>query len=782
MGLPTLLKHGVLLPGMNEKREDLDKYIAIDYIMEWFKNKIDKLDNAKDVNDRIVIMESATGSGKSTAFIAYLYFLFNKQLKGNIIVTEPRVATTISIPNSIASEPSYQKENRTDGQGIQFGKNIGYQTREYINKPLEKGILFCTIGVLLQFLKNMDRELFLKKYRIIILDEAHSRDLNLDIIFFYMKDLFKNTPINKCPFLVITSATLDVNKYAKYFNTKTIFKIVGTSYPIEDNYLKYDSDNVIISSIETVKKIHLNNSTDDINSSDIIIFIPGQSFIKKIKEKIIELNESLERKLIPIALDSTIFKASNIDYQNTFADINTLFLEGPDGKYSKHKPTRKVIIATNIVETGITIESLKYCIDLGLVNQLEYNPVVGSNILMVKPVTQAQSSQRRGRVGRIQPGQFYPIYTKKVFDSLLNIQYPEILTNDISISILNIIIVKYKDTIEKYTIENAYDKEFSVENSYNNIKLLKNINISKLNLLDEMTNIAITSSLEKLYICGAIYANSYPTQLGLLANKIRMLSIENIKMILSGYYYGCNISDLITIACFIQTTKQNIVANKFKSFNNQFNNVINSIDNYNYNKLKSRLFISCEMIDFLLFFYKFKKIVKEYNNNIKKIKEFCDENKVNYLGLMTFIESRDDILRDFLFNMNMNPFANSHINLDELLSSYQSNEKLFEEFIEEVIKIKKCIYEGYKLNTATYDKELNEYISDYNGRIIKSDSYLLKNLPHLENGKQFMDTKPQRILYDSLIIKKNMSNNFEFQVSNAVSVMSGYIDIDESFY
>lgn len=782
MGLPTLLKKNALLPGMNEKQEDLDKYIAIDYIMEWFKNKIDKLDNAKDVNDRIVIMESATGSGKSTAFVAYLYFLFNKQLKGNIIVTEPRVATTISIPNSIASEPSYQKENRTDGQGIQFGKNIGYQTREYINKPLEKGILFCTIGVLLQFLKNMDRDLFLKKYRIIILDESHDRSLNLDIIFFYMKDLFNNTPINKCPFLVITSATLDVNKYAKYFKTKTIFKIVGTSYPIEDNYLKYDSDNVIVSSIETVKKIHLNNPNDDINSSDIIIFIPGQSFIKKIKEKIIELNESLERKLIPIALDSTIFKASNIDYQNTFADINTLFLEGNDGKYSKYKPTRKVIIATNIVETGITIESLKYCIDLGLVNQLEYNPVVGSNILMVKPVTQAQSSQRRGRVGRIQPGQFYPIYTKKVFDSLLNIQYPEILTNDISISILNIIIVKYKDTIEKYTVENAYDKEFSVENSYNNIKLLKNINISKLNLLDEPSNIAITSSLEKLYICGAIYANGFPTQLGLLSNKIRMLSIENIKMILSGYYYGCNISDLITIACFIQTTKQNIVANKFKSFNNQFNNVVNSIDTYNYNKLKSRLFISCEMIDFLLFFYKFKKIVKEYNNNIKKIKEFCDENKINYLGLMAFIESRDDILRDFLFNMNMNPFANSHINLDNLLSSYQSNEKLFEEFIEEVIKIKKCIYEGYKLNTATYDKELNEYISDYNGRIVKSDSYLLKNLPHIENGKQFMDTKPQRILYDSLIIKKNMSNNFEFQVSNAVSVMSGYVDIDDSFY
>ena len=782
MPLPTLFKKGVLLPAMGEKQSDLDKIIAIDYIMNWFKFRLDNVNEIKTISDRVIIAESSTGTGKSSALPAELYLRFNKQLGGNIILTEPRVVTTISIPLNIVEIDAYKKENRSDGQGIELGKNIGWATKEYIKKPLERGILFATIGVLLQYLKNMERDRFLKKYKIIMIDEAQDRSLNFDVVLYYMKQLYATTPLKDAPFLVIMSATLDVEKYAKYFSTKTKFKITGTSYPIEDTYLKYDAENVVSSTVDIIKKIHLDNSSDDISSSDIVVFIPGQSFIKKIKEKVIELNESLERKIIPIALDSTIFKASNIDYQNVFADINTLFIEGTDGKPTKHKPTRKVIIGTNAIETGITIESLKYCIDLGLVNQLEYNPVVSSNILMVKPVTRAMSQQRRGRVGRIQPGHFYPIYTKKVFDSLLNIQYPEILTNDISISILNIIIVKYKDTIAKYTVENAYDKEFSVENSYNNIKLLKNINISKLNLLDEPSNIAITSSLEKLYICGAIYANGYPTQLGLLSNKIRMLSIENIKMILSGYYYGCNISDLITIACFIQTTKQNIVANKFKSFSNQFNNVGNYIDINNYNKLKSRLFISCEMIDFLLFFYKFKKIVKEYNNNIGKIKEFCDENKVSYLGIMTFIESRDDILRDFLFNMNMNPFANSHINLDELLSSYQSNEKLFEEFIEEVIKIKKCIYEGYKLNTATYDKELNEYISDYNGRIIKSDSYLLKNLPHIENGKKFMDTKPQRILYDSLIIKKNMSNNFEFQVSNAVSVMSGYVDIDDTFY
>lgn len=778
MPLPTLLTKGALRPGMGEKKDYLDKYIAIDYIMEWFEKRLNGTTKVSDINDKIIVMESATGSGKSTCFIAELYLRFNKLLRGNIICTQPRVLTTISIPYTIASIDAYKKENRPDGTGIEFGKNIGYATKEYIKKPLERGILFCTIGVLLQYLKNMDREKLLKRYKVIVLDECHDRSLNLDTIFYYMKKLFETTPIDQCPFLVMMSATLDVNKYATYFNTNTIFKVTGTSYPITDNYLKYDSDNIITTTIDTVLQIHNNNKNDDILSSDIIIFIPSQSFIKKLKEKLIELNTTLKRKILPIALDSTIFKESNIDYQNVFTVISKLKLEN-----SEDKPTRKVIIGTNAVETGITIESLKYCIDLGLVNQLEYNPITNSNILMIKPVTRAMSQQRRGRVGRIQPGSFYPLYTDKIYKKLLNIQYPEILSNDITIPILNIIIVKYEKTITEYTGQSLYDMTYLEKTKYEGIKFLKNIDIYDLELLDNPTNIAITSSLEKLYVLGAIYANGYPTKLGLLSNKIRSLSIENIKMILSGYNNGCNISDLITIACFIQTSKQALVLSKFKSFNTQFENLDNNANLKSVNLLKSRLFISCEFIDFLLFFYQFKKVLMDNNNTntIIKIKEFCENNQVNYNGMMTFLENRDEIIRDMLFNMNMNPFFNSHINIHNLLNAYNKNQNLFEESIEEIIKIKKSIYEGYKLNIATYDLEKNVYISNHNGHIVNNTSYLLKNLPNLEHGKRFENTKPKYILYDSLTIKQDMNGEYQFFVSNVVSVLSGYINIDLKF-
>ena len=776
MGLPTLLKKGALRPGMGEKQEYLDTFIAIDYIMDWFGKRIDGSIKATTINDKVIIMESATGSGKSSAFVAELYLRYSKLLKGNIICTQPRVVTTISIPLTIASIGAYKRENRKDNQGIEFGKNIGYATKEYIKKPLERGILFCTIGVLLQYLKNMDRELFLKKYKVIMLDEAHDRSLNLDVIFYYMKKLYDTTPIENCPFLVITSATLDVNKYASYFKTTTIFKITGTSYPITDNYLKYDADNVVTTAVDIISKIHTDNEDDDILISDIVVFIPSQSYVKKLKEKILELNNTLKRKILPIALDSTVFKESNIDYQNVFTEISKLKLEN-----SNDVPTRKVIIGTNAIETGITIESLKYCIDLGLVNQLEYNPVVNSNVLLIKPVTRAMSQQRRGRVGRIRPGSFFPVYTKKIYDSLLNIQYPEILSNDITIPILNIIIVKYEDIIKEYIDQPLYEILYLNKSKYENIKFLQNIDINDLELLDNPSSIAINSSLEKLYILGIIYANGFPTQLGLLTNKIRSLSIENIKMILSGYYYGCNIADLITIACFIQTSKQAIVLSKFKSFSNQFEN---SEEFRDINLLKSRLFISCEFIDFLLFFYSLKKeIINNINeiDSMDKIKEYCEKNQVNYNGIMTFIENRDEIIRDFLFNMNMNPYANDHINLYDLLNSYSSNQNLFEESIEEIIKIKQCIYEGYKLNVATYDSESNTYISNFNGYEIDTNSYLLKNFPSLNNGKQFIDKKPKYILYDSLTIKQNFNSDYTFSVSNCITILSGYVNIDFSF-
>ena len=678
-GLPTLLKHDVIIPHMGEKKEQISNISGIDFILQWFQERIDNPNIVKTISDKIIILKSATGSGKSTVFPTEFYLRFNDKLKKNVIVTQPRILTAVTIPKTIAGISAYKKENRTDNKGIELYKNIGYQTKEYIRKPLEKGILFCTIGVLLQFLKNMPIENLFKKYGCFIIDEAHERSTNLDLIFYYLKQIYINNPITDCPFLVIASATMNVHKYAKYYNTKTIFEIIGTSYPIQNNFLKYDSTNIYNSIIETVKEIHLTNKNDEKFKSDIIIFIPSQKFISKLKILLSDLNNSLDNKIYPIGLDSEGYRSSGEDYIALFTSIDSLVI-------ANKTPTRKVIISTNIAETGITIESLKYCIDTGLVNQLEYNPVYNCYSLIIKPVTRSMALQRKGRVGREHPGIFYPMYTEDLFKYMQEIQYPEIFTEDLTNIMLNVINIKYKETINEFIdYSELFNNLVNNNKNYNDIKFLKNIDIYNLDLLDNPTHISVNNALHKLYHLGLIYANGYPTRLGLLINKIRNISIENAIMILSGYIHGCNILDLITIAAFNMVGKSKLITKGFKSFNTQFKDISEkNIDKYNYNKIKTRLFISCEFIDFLLFFYKFQINIEKYKNNTDKILEFCYENFINYDTLMTLIDIREEIIKDFLFNMYLNPMANSHINLYNLINSYNDNDNLFIEAIEEL--------------------------------------------------------------------------------------------------
>jgi hypothetical protein len=248
-------------------------------------------------------------------------------------------------------------------------------------------------------------------------------------------------------------------------------------------------------------------------------------------------------------------------------------------------------------------------------------------------------------------------------------------------------------------------------------------------------------------------------------------------MIISGYINECNILDLITIAAFNTVGRTKLVTSKFKNFNFQFNNKSDTnIDMYNYNRLKLRLLINCEFIDFLLFFKQFQLLLLQ--NNINVIQDFCLQNHINYSELMNIIIIRDEIIQDLTFNMNLNPMAYNHIDILSLLHLPNS----LNEAINNIIQIKKCLYEGFKLNIAVYNPKLNKYIIKNTSFEIQINSYLTKNLPILNSGKKFEVNKPPILLFDSSIIKKNPDiNNYQFHVANTISILSGYINIDSNF-
>ena len=152
---------------MGESQKELDKIIAIEYIMEWFDDRIPIKYNGEpkikinSISDKVIILKSGTGSAKSTGLAPNLYLRFQKRLNKQIIVTQPRVLTTIEIPKTIASIPTYQKPNK-DGLQIELYKNLGYQTKEFIRKGIKGGILFVTSGILLQILKNIKQNVNIK--------------------------------------------------------------------------------------------------------------------------------------------------------------------------------------------------------------------------------------------------------------------------------------------------------------------------------------------------------------------------------------------------------------------------------------------------------------------------------------------------------------------------------------------------------------------------------------------------------------------------------------------
>lgn len=742
--LPTLFVKGNLYPRMGEKQEDLDAIVPIEYLMQWFDsripNKYEKNNKVVTISDRIIILQSGTGSAKSTAIAPNLYLRFFKRYRKGILITQPSVLTTVEIPKTIASIPSYMKPNK-DGLQIELYKNLGHQTKEFVRKPIKKGILFSTVGILLQFLKIMTFAEFRKKYQFILIDECHVRQIDLDITMSLLKKLV-NDNIKEAPFIVFMSATFDTKKYANYFNTTTIFEVKGKSYDKIENYQLINQTDVIQSAVDTVEKIHLNDKLEYGDINDILIFVSSSGIGGKIIDKLNDLNKKFDELIIPIPLDSSIFKSGDSNYRNLFTKLRNIKINKDNKTYS---PVRRVIVSTNIAETGLTLETLKYCIDTGFVISVEYNPNINCTLILNKPVTQSMAIQRKGRIGRVRPGIYYAMFTKSIYDSLIVDTMPSIITEDTTITILNI--------INKITMESP---DFNTID----VSTLDQFDLTKLDLMDDIPIDSLNNAIEKLYILGMIHRNGYPTKLGLLGAKYRKLNIENIKLLLSGFHFDASILDLITIVAFLSIGKNKIVMKGFKNF---------IFDDCS--EMLQKIMVSCEFIDFVLFFNRFTHLMNKYKTDIPYVKEWCEEHFVSFKSLLEVVQFRDDLINETIFSIGLNPYINANIDLTKLLM-YTDDQKLLDSI--EIKKIKKCIYEGYKLNVATLTD--NRYISDRTHVPIKVKSYLTNEKLLITDTKQ---TKPKKILYNNLILSG--SSEFEFSIADGICVLDGFVHIDNTF-
>ncbi|BGP03125.1 Pre-mRNA splicing factor [Rhodotorula toruloides ATCC 204091] len=328
---------------------------------------------------QVLVIEGETGSGKTTQLPQYLYeagYCSNGQKIG---CTQPRRVAAMSVAARVAEEV-----------GCRVGAEVGYSIRFEDCTSDKTKIKYMTDGMLLrEFLTEPD----LAGYSCMIIDEAHERTLSTDILLGLVKDIARFRPDFR---LLIASATLNATKFSDYFDGAPVFRIPGRRYPVDILYTPQPEANYLHAAVTTVFQIHTTQP-----KGDILVFLTGQDEIEAAQESLEETARALGNKVAELMICPI--------YANLPTDMQArIFEPTPEG-------ARKVVLATNIAETSITIDGVVYVIDPGFVKQNAYNPRNGMESLVVTPCSRAAAGQRAGRAGRVGPGKCFRLYTKHAF-------------------------------------------------------------------------------------------------------------------------------------------------------------------------------------------------------------------------------------------------------------------------------------------------------------------------------------------------------------------------------
>uniref|UniRef100_A0A674DE11 Pre-mRNA-splicing factor ATP-dependent RNA helicase PRP16 n=1 Tax=Salmo trutta TaxID=8032 RepID=A0A674DE11_SALTR len=340
-------------------------------------------------DNSIVIVVGETGSGKTTQLTQYLHE-DGYTSYGMVGCTQPRRVAAMSVAKRVSEE-----------LGSNLGEEVGYAIR-FEDCTSEKTVIkYMTDGILL---RESLRESDLDHYSAVIMDEAHERSLNTDVLFGLLREVVSRRSDLK---LIVTSATMDSDKFAAFFGNVPIFHIPGRTFPVDILFSKTPQEDYVEAAVKQALQIHLSGM-----GGDILIFMPGQEDIEVTSDQIVERLEDLESAppltVLPI-------------YSQLPSDLQAkIFQKAPDG-------VRKCIVATNIAETSLTVDGIMFVVDAGYCKLKVFNPRIGMDALQVYPISQANANQRAGRAGRTGPGQCYRLYTQSAFkNEMLTTTIPEI--------------------------------------------------------------------------------------------------------------------------------------------------------------------------------------------------------------------------------------------------------------------------------------------------------------------------------------------------------------------
>lgn len=407
-------------------------------------------------------------------------------------ITQPRRVAAITLSKRVAQEKMRS-----------VGDLVGYAVRFENCTSENTKIKFMTEGILLREAMN---DKMLGKYQVIILDEAHERTINTDVLFGIVKRIQKQRKELGMSDLkvIVMSATMDVDHFSKYFSASPVLYLPGRTHQVQVLHSKQRQEDYMFAALVTLFEIHRTAPL----SEDVLMFLTGKDEIESMIHQIRSIGRSHDMQnqaaLRAWPLHSALPPQKQLEAFQRSGD-----------NY------RRVIVSTNIAETSVTLPGIKFVIDTGVVKQKKYDAITGLDSLRVTKISQAQAWQRTGRAGRESEGICYRVYTSKEFDSFEKTTTPEILRCNLSSSILQL--------------------------------LASGVNIETFDFIDKPPREAIELAFKQLKQLGAIKSIQNP-QLTETGRRMSMFPLDPSysKIIISSPKFDC-VSEILDLVSMLST-------------------------------------------------------------------------------------------------------------------------------------------------------------------------------------------------------------------------------------
>mmetsp|Transcript_13459 Transcript_13459/g.18644 ORF Transcript_13459/g.18644 Transcript_13459/m.18644 type:complete len:776 (-) Transcript_13459:861-3188(-) len=434
---------------------------------------------AIDLYESLIVI-AETGAGKTTQIPKYLFLLGYSSL-GIIGVTQPRRIATINVAKRVSFE-----------MNLNLGTRVGYSIRFEDCTSSNTALKFMTDGILLREILN---EPLLLSYSVVLLDEAHERTVFTDLLFSLLKDLIL---VRRDFKLIVCSATINTNKFSKFFNHAPLFQIPGRIFAVEVYYSKESEVDYLDAIVRTILQIHLRGF-----KGGILVFLTGQEDIEIVENILKKRTFQVKNMRYKLSI-YPLFANLNFDAQNR------VFLESIN--------TRKIVLATNIAETSITISKITFVIDSGLCKIKYFDFSSKFESLIISPISKSSAWQRSGRAGRTAKGICFRLYTLETY---------------------------------KYILKKSIIPEIQRTNIDSLILLLKCLgvhNIKSFEFLDKPSYESILVGLEHLYLLGGLNEKGDLTKLGRSMSEFPLKPALSKIIIMSNAY---NCTEEIIIICSI---------------------------------------------------------------------------------------------------------------------------------------------------------------------------------------------------------------------------------------